>query len=98
MKSSIPLTVLLRDILLVTKTYNESKSVITEGNIHVDGKVRTDTHFPVGLMDVIEINKINQIYRLVPSNNLLSPLLISPKEKNMKLCKVVGKKLSLIHI
>lgn len=92
MKSSIPLTVLLRDILRVTKTYNESKSVITEGNIHVDGKVRTDTHFPVGLMDVIEINKINQIYRLVPSNNLLSPLLISTEEKNMKLCKVIGKK------
>lgn len=92
MKSSIPLTVLLRDILHVTKTYHESKSVINEGSIHVDGKVRRDTHFPVGLMDVIEISKINQIYRLVPSNNLLSPLLISPKEKNMKLCKVVGKK------
>ena len=86
LKSSMPLTVLLRDILNLTKTYNESKYVINEGNIQVDGKIRRDTHFPVGLMDVIEIGKINQIYRLVPSNNLLSPLLISPEEKNMKLC------------
>ena len=92
LKSSMPLTVLLRDILNLTKTYNESKYVINEGNIQVDGKIRRDTHFPVGLMDVIEIGKINQIYRLVPSNNLLSPLLISPEEKNMKLCKVIGKK------
>ena len=58
-KSSMTLTVLLRDILKKTRTYNESKYVINEGNIHVDGKIRRDTHFPVGLMDVIEIGKIN---------------------------------------
>ena len=91
-KSSMTLTVLLRDILKKTRTYNECQFVINEGNIQVDGKIRRDTHFPVGLMDVIEIGKINEIYRLVPSNNLLSPLLISPEEKNMKLCKIIGKK------
>ena len=65
LKSSMPLTVLLRDILNLTKTYNESKYVINEGNIQVDGKIRRDTHFPVGLMDVIEIQLINKFFRLL---------------------------------
>lgn len=91
-KFSIPLTVLIRDILKLTKTYSETKIVIREGGIKIDGRIKKDPNYPVGLMDVIEIPKINSIYRLVPSKQFLTPIIISEKEKTSKLCKIMNKK------
>ncbi|MBH59204.1 MAG: 30S ribosomal protein S4e [Thaumarchaeota archaeon] len=90
-KQSIPLTVLLRDILKLTKTYSETKIIIREGQVKVDSRIRKDPNYPVGLMDVVEIIKTDSIYRLVPSKKFLSPIIIPDNEKDVKLCKVVNK-------
>tara|TARA_B100000029_G_C17595494_1_gene963966 strand:- start:1757 stop:2485 length:729 start_codon:yes stop_codon:yes gene_type:complete len=90
-KQSIPLTVLLRDILKLTKTYSETKIIIREGQVKVDSRIRKDPNYPVGLMDVVEIIKTDSIYRLVPSKKFLSPIVIPDNEKDVKLCKVVNK-------
>ena len=89
---SIPITVLIRDILKLTKTYSETKIIIEADQIKIDGRIRKDPNYPVGLMDVVEITKTDSVYRLVPSKTLLTPIIIPAKEKNTKLCKVINKK------
>ncbi len=65
---SIPNAVFLRDTLKLTKTLRESKSVIYEGKITVDGIKRKSLHHGIGLMDVVELDGISDVYRLVPQN------------------------------
>lgn len=60
-------------------------------HVKVDGKVRTDANFPAGFMDVIEIEKSGDQFRLIydcKSRYVLHR--ISDEEKKYKLCKVVS--------
>lgn len=87
---SYSLGVLLRDILKFTNSMREARHVILEGKINVDGKIRYDEHFPVGLMNIISIESINKHYRLVPSNKVvLIPLEID--DPSLKICKIKRK-------
>jgi len=89
---SYPLGIVLRDVLKVVNTMREAKNVITSGEIKVDGIVRKDIHFPVGLMDVIEIASLNKVFRMVPKEGLIvRPVEVPKEEKNLKLCKVTRK-------
>ena len=89
---SYPLAILLRDVLKIVNTMREAKQVITSGEIKVDGVIRRDIHFPVGLMDVIEISSLDKIYRMVPKDGLIvTPVEVPKEEKNLKLCKVTRK-------
>ncbi|MEX2719836.1 MAG: 30S ribosomal protein S4e [Candidatus Wukongarchaeota archaeon] len=92
MGECLPLQVIIRDILDYAKTGKEAKKIITDGKIIVDGRVRKDRRFPVGLMDVIEIPDLEELYRVLPKYRkglVLQP--IEAEEKNFKLCKVIGK-------
>ncbi len=92
LSKSYPLAMVLRDVLKIVNTMREAKQVIISGEINVDGIARRDTHFPVGLMDVIEIPSLGKVYRMVPKDGLIvTPIEISKEEKNAKLCKVARK-------
>ena len=70
----------------------EARQAVISGEIKVDGVIRKDIHFPVGLMDVIEIPALDKVYRLVPKDGIIvTPVEISKDEKNVKLCKVTRK-------
>ncbi|MFQ5940957.1 MAG: 30S ribosomal protein S4e [Nitrososphaerales archaeon] len=87
-----PLGIFLRDILKVVNTMREAKYIVTSGDVRVDGVLRKNINFPVGLMDVIEISTIDKIYRAVPREGLIvKPIEIPEEEKNLKLCKVTRK-------
>lgn len=89
---SYPLGILLRDVLKVVKTIREAKWVLTSGSVLVDGVARRDVHFPVGLMDVIEVPSLDKAYRMVPKDGaIVAPIEIPKEEKNLKLCKVTNK-------
>lgn len=91
-KFSYPLGIVLRDILKKTLTNRETILVLNEGKIKVDGKVITNTHHGVGLMDVVEILPTGETFRFVPQNGKpLHPLAIDEKEKNLKLLKITSK-------
>lgn len=62
---SIPLIVVLRDILKYTETSKEAEHILAERKVEVDGKVTTDKNRPVGLMDVISIPDISENYRVL---------------------------------
>lgn len=90
--TSYPLAILVRDVLKLCKTYREARSVIREGRVVIDGVARRDPHFPVGLMDVVEIPSIGKVFRMLPSGNVeLAPVEIPQSEKELKLCKVKTK-------
>jgi len=89
---SIPTAVLLRDVLNVVTTLREAKSVIYNGKVNVDGIIRKSLHHSIGLMDVIELQGISDIYRLVPTHgHILQPIKIDSSEKSKKIVKVTSK-------
>ena len=86
-----PLGMVLRDVLKVAGTMHEAERILNAGKVKVDGNVRRDPNFAVGLLDVIEI-ATGQAYRLVPKNSmLLTAIPIDDSEKNLKLVKVTSK-------
>ena len=90
--NSIPTAVLLRDTLKKVKTLREAKSSIYGGKIKVDGIIQKSLHHSIGLMDVVELEGIADVYRLVPYNgHLLEPRKINAAEKSKKLVKVKSK-------
>jgi len=46
-------------------TYKEVVQILKQRLVKVDGKVRTDTTYPAGFMDVIELEKTDEHFRLI---------------------------------
>ena len=90
--NSIPTAVLLRDTLKKVKTLREAKSSIYGGKVKVDGITQKSLHHSIGLMDVIELEGVTDVYRLVPKDGqTLMPIIIDAAEKSKKLVKVKSK-------
>ena len=90
--NSIPTAVFLRDTLKIVSTLREAKSAIYGGKVSVDGIKRKSLHHSIGLMDVVELENIPDVYRLVPQDGqVLKPLKIDQSEKTKKLSKVTSK-------
>ncbi len=92
LEASVPLNVLVRDMLGLAKTTKESKVIIKQGKIKVDGKVRKDLKFPVGFMDTISVPAINKYYRIVYDRlGKLITVEIDRNDANKKLVRVKNK-------
>ena len=89
-----PLGILIRDVLAVGQSMDEVKRMLNAGKVSVDGVVRRNIGWPVGLMDIIELIPLSQAFRLVPKNrNLLVPVLLSKQtERRLKLLRVTLRK------
>jgi len=91
-ESSLPLSILLRDVLGYAKNTRESKIVLAQNRVSVDGKIRRDHKFATGLMDVIELPDANISYRILPAvGKGLTALRIPKDEAKAKLCRIEGK-------
>lgn len=89
---SIPLLIIVRDVLGYAKTGREARKLIAEGHFKVDGHVRQDYKFPVGLMDVLEIVDTGEHFRVVPVPVKVMALVpVSGEEASFKLCRVESK-------
>ena len=89
---SIPSAVFLRDMLKTVNTLREAKFAIYGGKVTVDGVKRKSLHHGLGLMDVIELDGLKEVYRLVPKDGtLLQPIIIKAEEKSKKLVRVKSK-------
>ncbi len=83
---------LLRDVLKLVFTRREALRVIKDGKLLVDGKVRRDHKFPIGLMDVVELPAAGLVYRMLPyKGKQIYPVEIPKEEKGIKLCKITSK-------
>ena len=90
--AAIPTAVFIRDVLKLATTLRVTKSAIYGGKIKVDGVTRKSLHHGIGLMDVVELEGISDVYRLVPKDSIvLRPITINASEKTKKLVKVTSK-------
>ena len=87
----LPLQLIVRDMLKLAETGREAKKIIKRGEILVDGRPRKDHAYPVGLMDVVSIPKINKHFRALPSKAGIELVEIPKEEADKKLCKIVNK-------
>ena len=89
---SIPLGLIIRNYLNLGDTLKETKRIISNGEILVDGTIRKNHKFPCGFMDVISIPKLKKDYRVLFNRRgklILIP--ITTKEATWKLCRIENK-------
>ena len=80
---------ILRNRLKYALTGKETKMICMEKLVQVDGKVRTDPNFPAGFMDVVEMPKAADAFRLIYDCKGRFVLhRVSDEEKKFKLCRV----------
>jgi len=88
---SLPLALVLREMLGLARTRSEVKVILSQGNVRVDGNVEKEELLPTGLMDVISISGVERSYRVLPSEKGLSLHSVSKDEAGFKLCRVEDK-------
>jgi small subunit ribosomal protein S4e len=98
LQKCLPLTLVLRDVLGVADTRKESKLILSEGSVQVNGIVRKNDDFPFGLMDVISMPDSNQYYRVVASHKGLILSSISKDDAKYKLVRVENKTVTTVGV
>ncbi|MFW9962935.1 MAG: 30S ribosomal protein S4e [Candidatus Sifarchaeia archaeon] len=89
---SLTLAVLLRDVLGYAENMREVKAILSSGQVKVDGDIRKNIRFPVGLMDVVEITTSGERFRLLPKiRGGLKLVNIDDAESKFKLCRIENK-------
>ena len=89
---AIPTAVFLRDTLKIVTSLREAKTAIYSGRVKIDGVVRKSLHHAIGLMDVVELQDVSDVYRLVPTEGkILKPIKINDSEKSKKMVRVSTK-------
>ncbi len=89
--ASIPMVVMLRDIMKFAFNVSEAKKILRAGQVLVDGRIRKEIGFPLGFMDVITIGSDH--YRVLVNNHGLRLATIDKRESEIKLLRVEGKTL-----
>ncbi len=87
--NSIPLAVLIRDVLKLVRTTKELKKVLNEKQIKVSGKEIRDTNYPIGLFDMITAG--DKTFKVILGENKKFKMEES-KDDGTKIIKIVGKK------
>jgi len=81
---------MLRNRLKYALTGKEVVSILMQRLVKVDGKVRTDCTYPAGFMDVIEIDRTDEHFRLIyDTKGRFVTHRITKEEAAYKLLKVV---------
>merc|ERR1719197_953614 len=67
LRECIPLTVLLQQRLKYALNRQEARKIVKnkEGLIKIDGKIRKDPRFPLGICDVVSIDRTKENFRIL---------------------------------
>jgi small subunit ribosomal protein S4e len=88
-RECLPVCIVLRERLKYALTNKECMQICMERCVKVDGKVRTDHNYPVGFMDVLELEKSGDRMRLLFDTKGRFVLhRIDREEAQYKLCRV----------
>ncbi len=70
-------------------TLQEVKYILKNRDVKVDGRIRTDHKYPTGFMDVVEIEKTGENFRIIyDAKGRFTVHRITATEAKYKLCKV----------
>jgi len=88
-RECVPLCVILRDRLKYALTNKECVQICMERCVKVDGKVRTDHNYPAGFMDIVELDKCGDRFRVLYDTKGRFVLhRVDKAEAAYKLCKI----------
>ncbi|HUU78979.1 MAG TPA: 30S ribosomal protein S4e [candidate division Zixibacteria bacterium] len=89
---SVPLGILMRDVLHLAETTREIKIILNKKLVKIDSRIITNPRYPVGLMDVIEIDELNKKYRILPhERHVMAPYEMKKGATLTKLCQIMNK-------
>jgi small subunit ribosomal protein S4e len=89
---AIPIIIIMRDILKYVKTMKEMKRIIHEKKVLVNGRIATETNYPVTLFDTLAIPSIKKFYRAMLIGKKMSFVEIKESEINTRICKIINKR------
>jgi len=93
-KDSIPLVVIVRDVLKIVKNKKELQRALNEKQIQINHKEIRETNYPIGLFDVINLPLIKKNYTAELSKHKKMIFKeISNKEAETKIFKIIGSKM-----
>lgn len=91
-RNSVALGFVLRDMLGITQNAKETKAVLNQCLVFVDGKAEKDARRPVGLFDLIGILNEKKTFRVLFNRKGELALAEEKFGCNEKICKVMGKR------
>ncbi|MCX6741605.1 MAG: hypothetical protein NTX24_00290 [Candidatus Pacearchaeota archaeon] len=91
MEFTLPLIVIMRDMLHLANTSKEAKKAIDAGEISVNNKVIKETKLGFGLFDLVHIKKLNKTFTVLLTEKGKLYIQEVPTT-TIKLSKVIGKK------
>ncbi len=94
LKQCISLNLVIKNMLKYAKTSKEIKKILHERKVLVNGEVKRDPAYSVGIMDVLSIPTLNEHYRLLYTTKGKFMLMkIDEKSSDDLLLKIVDKTL-----
>jgi len=91
---SLPLIVVIRDVLGFVKNKKELKKIINEKQIKINGKEIREVNYPICLFDILSLRDSKKSYRVILSEKKKYELEeVSEKESNSRPYKVLNKKI-----
>ncbi|MCR4335885.1 MAG: 30S ribosomal protein S4e [archaeon] len=92
-ETSVPLAFALKHLLEAAGNMKEAKKIVSEGKVKVNGAIRKDHRFPIGLFDVVAMDDAKKKYRAVfDKKGRIIMKEIEAKSKDFKISKVVNKR------
>lgn len=93
-RDSIPLIIVMRDLLRLVRTKKELKKIIHEKQIKINGKEVRETNYPIGLFDILTLPTLGKNFKAsLSENKKIIFEEISEKDAETKVFKIIGKKI-----
>lgn len=86
------LGMIVKDVLRYANTNHEVKLILNKGSVMVNGRVRKEYRFPIGIFDIIDILETKESYEILYESKgkfYLKPI----KDNSYKITKIIGKTL-----
>ena len=90
-ETSVALGIVIRNYTGIVKTMKEAKKILNNSEVKVNGVVRKEHQFPIGLFDVVTMAKQKMFFRMVFDTKGRLVLKAIEAEAKEKLSKVVRK-------
>ncbi|MDO8555772.1 MAG: 30S ribosomal protein S4e [Nanoarchaeota archaeon] len=65
LENAMPLSVVLTDVLKLTSNAREMKKIVSAGKVLINGVVRKEVKFPVGILDTLSVPDASLYYRVL---------------------------------
>lgn len=93
MSFQLPINVILRDLIGISKSTKETKFILHNKDCLIDGKVCHDYRRPAGIMDTITLVSLKENFRvMINTKNKLYLVKTDENHSKFKLSKIIGKK------